>query len=830
MNYLQKKIDKWCPPHYKAIWVGNPNEPLRFKMCNKNVSVKTLNMIWAEVLSSVTGNNYIEGEHYTRIHSNIGKGTVAISIYPTGTVMFQGKCSLSWLHKNIVLVCKRVKSVIQKPGLSLSTLSGSPKNSPEISIQGLCMVCNKLDTREMLQCQDPQCCSWTHNNCENLTEKEAQNISPYFCLNCRKKSVNIGTDPHSSSSSDEKISLHNSTPTSLNESIPPHKNVDLEIKNISSSLDGFLSSDDESFFQTLKEPLVFESNEKLPILQKDYESLNLKSVNLVKKFNFNSKSFTEGTKSTPISKEIVDHAKTLPIYPSSFVPINGTKIEKLTCFNIETKNWPASSPVPHFDMSIERLEGNFTDKQATSTPKKENPQALFSGNPSTILEDSSNHDTSHNSKSLSSQLNSNIESKQVNSSNVSKTAKNDQVGVLSKLNVEMEPTLSISQAITINTYLQERISKLIEENQRNKNLLHQQACEKEHLEKVVENLRAEGVSSFHPEEHQILYEELLKDFEKVTAEKNAFKEQVEEFQMENLHLKQQNTDFQMELAISYCELEKWKDICERKEREINNILNPPKEINSNTILINDDDFITRSQINSQEIDQSIVSVDRSQGHGFCTSKSNGVSFKNFPYSSQKSRVFYRKDYNSEKYENHIVDFENFKQNKSLQEKLSLNKSSPVKNKTIIHTPLEQNKKICWYAQNNRCKFGKKRCFNFHPPGKDEIHSAESCEATGGGYAAAPFGVAQRQFPTRQKSFAQGLGNFGRTYSSVLRGCPDVVLEGVSQSAPSDQQYFLNKYNYPENFVDYSDIMGGYKSIAKSHIPPNQLPFENINLY
>ena len=105
MNYLQKKIDKWCPPHYKAIWVGNPNEPLRFKLCNKNVSVKTLNMIWAEVLSSVTGNNYIEGEHYTRIHSNIGKGTVAISIYPTGTVMFQGKCSLSWLHKNIVLVC-----------------------------------------------------------------------------------------------------------------------------------------------------------------------------------------------------------------------------------------------------------------------------------------------------------------------------------------------------------------------------------------------------------------------------------------------------------------------------------------------------------------------------------------------------------------------------------------------------------------------------------------------------------------------------------------------------------------------------------------------------
>ena len=216
---------------------------------------------------------------------------------------------------------------------------------------------------------------------------------------------------------------------------------------------------------------------------------------------------------------------------------------------------------------------------------------------------------------------------------MSKTAKNDQVGVLSKLNVEMEPTLSISQAITINTYLQERISKVIEENQRNKNLLHQQACEKEHLEKVVENLRAEGVSSFHPEEHQILYEELLKDFEKVTAEKNAFKEQVEEFQMENLHLKQQNTDFQMELAISYCELEKWKDICERKERDINNILHPLKAINSDTILINDDDFITRSQINSQVTEKSIVSIENSQGLGVCIPKSNGVSSKNLPPST-----------------------------------------------------------------------------------------------------------------------------------------------------------------------------------------------------
>ena len=348
------------------------------------------------------------------------------------------------------------------------------------------------------------------------------------------------------------------------------------------------------------------------------------------------------------------------------------------------------------------------------------------------------------------------------------------------------------------------------------------------MEKLVENLRAKGTTSSHPEEHQILYEELLKDFEKTTAEKNALREQIEEFQKENGYLKQQNTDFQMELAISYCELEKWKDICERKERDINKILHPLKAKNSDTILINDDDFITRSQINSQVTEKSIVSIENSQGLGVYIPKSNGVSSKNLPPSTQKSRVFYRNDYNSEKYENHLLDFENFKQNKSLQEKLGLNKSSPVINKTITHTPLEQNKKICWYAQNNRCKFGKERCFNFHPPSNNEIHSAQNFGTTGDGCATAPFGVVQQQFPTRQKSIPQSLRNIRKTYSSVLRGCPGGVLEEGSQPAPSDQQYFSNYYNYPENLVEYSDLMGGYKSIAKNHIPPNQPLFENIH--
>ena len=112
-------------------------------------------------------------------------------------------------------------------------------------------------------------------------------------------------------------------------------------------------------------------------------------------------------------------------------------------------------------------------------------------------------------------------------------------------------------------------------------------------------MRGQGNPSYGSEENQIPYEELLKNYEQVKTERDIVKEQTCKLKTENTSLKQQNHDFQMELAICYCEVEKFRDICDRKEREINNILNPPKEKNSKTILINDDDYITRSLIISQ---------------------------------------------------------------------------------------------------------------------------------------------------------------------------------------------------------------------------------------
>ena len=120
MAAVLEKLNKWCPPYYKAVWSSNPNEPIRFKVNDHNLSIKTLNLVWAEVLSEMIKSKHIDNGDYIRIHTNFGKHTIAISIYPTGTVMFQGTAVLGWVNRYVVQICKKVTKIINKPGLFLT--------------------------------------------------------------------------------------------------------------------------------------------------------------------------------------------------------------------------------------------------------------------------------------------------------------------------------------------------------------------------------------------------------------------------------------------------------------------------------------------------------------------------------------------------------------------------------------------------------------------------------------------------------------------------------------------------------------------------------------
>ena len=184
-------------------------------------------------------------------------------------------------------------------------------------------------------------------------------------------------------------------------------------------------------------------------------------------------------------------------------------------------------------------------------------------------------------------------------------------------------------------------------------------------------------------------------------------------------------------------------------------------------------------------------MDKSREDGVASAGFNGVVFNktftkksdlNFPV--QKTKVFYRNDFNPQKYEDIAVEFDNLKNNKSFQEKIGLNKSTSGTNKTKINTPLDQDqekRKICWYAQNNKCKFGI-NCFNFHPPKNNEMYPIRND---------GPYPEKSNYQENQNRGSTTG-GHFqtAKTYSSVVRGCLGEV--GGSQPAPSDQQIFSNK--------------------------------------
>ena len=760
MTTVQDKLKKWCPPYYKAVWNGNPNEPIRFKINDQSLSIKTLNMVWAEVLSEMTKSKHIDNGDYIRIHTNFGKHTIAISIYQTGTVMFQGTAVLGWVNRYVVQICKKVTAIINKPGLFLNNKDSNDIISmKEISIFGLCMLCNKVDNDEMLQCEDPGCGAWTHNKCENLTEEEARNLSPYCCIYCRNLQQSK-SDPPS-----EKSSLG-----STFISAPSHTKTNLEISSHSKP-----HCELDADFVVIPDHPISKNDRSPRLTQVGFQNQATKylSVSLPPPILEDSNNFDE-TRSQSLNFQNCFDFKFLTDSDKSLSP----------------------SPVLGLD-NLNSLGCANTDKQATSTPKEKNPKIIFPGSTSTI--NTSFHETP---SSFSSQLNSN---------NVSHIAANDQDAVLSRLKGDVEPTLSITQAIIANTYLQERISKLLEENLNMKNLLHKQASEKEELKKIIET------QIEHQIEQQIFYEEFQKNFDKVRAEKDKMKEEITKLHTENDFLKQQNTEFQLELAIGYCEIDKLNDLCD----EINNILNPSKHKNS-TIMINDDDYITRSHIISHDVDKSILILDNSQGDGVSSQRSNGVNpnktFIKAPkqnFSTQNSKIFYRKDFNSQKYENCLLEFENLKGNKDLQKNLGLNKSFPDTIKTTQNAPLVQTqKKICWYAMHNRCKFGDKHCFNFHPPKNNEVRPANNHGS-----------FSRESYRRKNDSNRNGLnqkyqqpqypGNPIKTYSSVVRGS---FGGGVgSYSAPSSHQMLPDRYPSSSNPVEYSDLMGGYGFCTRAQL-------------
>ena len=332
MTTVLEKLNKWCPPYYKAVWKNNPNEPIRFKIDDPNQSIRTLNMVWAEVLSEMTQSKHIDNGDYIRIHTNFGKHTIAISIYPTGTVMFQGTAVLGWVNRYVVQLCKKVTKIINKLGpvltqkYSIDTIS-----EKEISIFGLCMLCNKADNDEMLQCEDTGCGAWTHNKCEDLTEEEARKISPYFCPHCRKHQQSLSITPSEKFSSGSTV-ISAPSPTKTNLEMSSHTDPNCELKT---------------------------------------SCLSLKSGHISGK-NDNSLVLTHGDSQKRGTKYLSVSLPPQILEDSN--DFNETKCQSLYFPN--PMNYEILTEKSDFDLNI--FKGAHSNKQTTSTPREKKSQSPFS--------------------------------------------------------------------------------------------------------------------------------------------------------------------------------------------------------------------------------------------------------------------------------------------------------------------------------------------------------------------------------------------------------------------------------------------------------------------
>ena len=112
-NLLSSKLKACTPQYYKLEWDGKVNEPIRHKINTPNLPIEILNNVWIDILEKYTGSISILCDKYTRLNVNHKKDTIAILVYPNGTIMYQGNTVVSWADRNLENICKQVQLEIK---------------------------------------------------------------------------------------------------------------------------------------------------------------------------------------------------------------------------------------------------------------------------------------------------------------------------------------------------------------------------------------------------------------------------------------------------------------------------------------------------------------------------------------------------------------------------------------------------------------------------------------------------------------------------------------------------------------------------------------------
>ena len=122
MEKARLNILNSLPRRYKLEWGGKPESPIRFKVFSTKQTVEILNKIWIKAFSKTLNCIFHTYKKYIRSNIPYKNETVTLSVFPNGTIMFQGKKSVEWVCQHIEQITKEVESDIddQKGNLDKS--------------------------------------------------------------------------------------------------------------------------------------------------------------------------------------------------------------------------------------------------------------------------------------------------------------------------------------------------------------------------------------------------------------------------------------------------------------------------------------------------------------------------------------------------------------------------------------------------------------------------------------------------------------------------------------------------------------------------------------
>ena len=181
---LKNHLSSNAPGRFKLDWGGDGQQPIRYKINTTKQTAIKYNAMWTSAITKITQCKSVNLKKYIRMNVPYENQVVTISLFPTATVMFQGKKATNWAAQYLERVCRDVEEQIEDQRQELDLLDESDVSKGSTPVEGACAICDLEDDGEMVLCD--YCFAASHINCAGLTDRQ-NTAALYYCKHCKFK-------------------------------------------------------------------------------------------------------------------------------------------------------------------------------------------------------------------------------------------------------------------------------------------------------------------------------------------------------------------------------------------------------------------------------------------------------------------------------------------------------------------------------------------------------------------------------------------------------------------------------------------------------------------